>query len=78
MAKRNEAREAIEQELHADARVASWQWEIRGGGHQGCKLLLTNGKRGLVVISSTASDHRAIKNMITDIRRSINTAWDRK
>ncbi len=77
MAKRNEARDEIEDALRGDQRVLEWSWETRGGGHQGCRIKLHNGQSGLVVISSTASDHRAIKNMLTDVRRAINTAWER-
>lgn len=75
---KSDAQEAIERELYADSRVASWQWEQRGSGHKGCRIVLTNGQRGLVVTSATASDHRAIKNMISDIRKCIFTAWNRQ
>lgn len=77
MSKRNEARETIEDALRGDQRVLEWGWEMRGGGHQGCRIKLHNGQSCLVVISSTASDHRAIKNMLTDVRRGVQTAWDR-
>lgn len=41
--------------------------ESTNGGH--LKLLLPNGH--IVVVSSTPSDHRAIKNMVGDVRRTM-------
>lgn len=77
MSKAKDHRTAVEEELHKDTRIASWQWEVRGSGHQGCKFVLTNGKRGTLIITSTASDHRSLLNDLRDTRRAIREAWDR-
>lgn len=78
MSKSSQHQEAIEAELVADPRVATYVLERRGSGHYGYRFYLTNGHTGLFIATSTPSDHRSFKNDMRDLRRSIREAWERQ
>lgn len=71
--KPREVRDAIEIEL-IKLSVGCFDWDVTGSGHQRLKFELEDGSKGMVVVSSTPSDHRALKNMISDVRKAVHNA----
>jgi predicted RNA binding protein YcfA (HicA-like mRNA interferase family) len=53
-------------EIDALVRPHGWTWEVSKGGH--VKWKGPDGK-GLVVTSASGSDHRAVKNALSDFRK---------